>query len=76
MVKKTEFGMQVLCRLNELGQRQDWLIEQVREKTGDYFDSSYLHRLLTGKLSGERGVGGKPGKAEVIREILGMNESA
>ncbi len=72
MAKTSDFGKAVKIRLVELEQTQDWLIEQVKEKTGDYFDSSYLNRILTGKLSGETGYNGKPGKAEVIREILGM----
>ena len=66
------FGKAVKIRLIELDKDQNWLIEQVKEQTGDYFDSSYLHRLLSGKLSGETGYNGKPGKAQVIREILGM----
>ena len=74
MVKTTDFGKAVKIRLVELEQTQEWLIQQVREKTGDYFDSSFLHRLLTGKLDGDKGWNGKPGKAEVIREILGMKE--
>lgn len=73
---KTDFGKQVRIRLIEIGQTQEWLIEQVKERTGDFFDSSYLHRILTGKLSGETGRNGKPGKANVIREILGISTEA
>lgn len=75
MAKTSDFGKAVKIRLVELEKTQAWLIEQVKEQTGDMsFDSSWLHRILTGKLSAERGYGGKPGKAQVIREILGMEE--
>ena len=74
LVKTSDFGKAVKIRLIELDKTQEWLIEQVKERTGDYFDSSYLHRLLTGKLPGSTGRGEKPGKADVIREILGMEE--
>ena len=75
MIKTSDFGKAVKIRLVELDKTQDWLIEQVKEKTGDQsFDSSWLHRILVGKLSGERGYRGKPGKADVIREILGMEQ--
>lgn len=69
---QSDFGKAVKIRLIELEKTQNWLIEQVEKKTGDFFDSSYLHRILTGKVPGETGRGGKPGKAEVIREILNM----
>ena len=69
----SDFGKAVKIRLIELDKTQDWLIEQVRERTGDYFDSSYLYRLLAGKLTGEAGYRGKPGKADVIRDILGLS---
>lgn len=72
MAKTSDFGKAVKIRLVEMEKTQEWLIEQVKEQTGDYFDSSYLHRILTGKLAAENGINGKPGKAEVIREILGM----
>ena len=72
LAKVSDFGMAVKIRLIEMQKTQDWLIEQVKERTGDYFDSSYLHRILTGKLPAENGHNGKPGKAEVIREILGL----
>lgn len=71
----SDFGMAVKIRLMEMQKTQEWLVDQVRERTGDYFDNSYLHRILTGKLSAERGYDGKPGKAEVIREILGMEDA-
>ena len=69
---KNDFGVQVRIRLIEMGKTQEWLIKQVKERTGDFFDSSYLHRILAGKLPAETGRNGKPGKATVIREILGI----
>ena len=73
LAMQNDFGKAVRIRLIELNKNQNWLIEQVKERTGDYFDSSYLHRLLAGKLAGETGYNGKPSKAEIIREILGMS---
>ena len=74
MAKTSEFGKAVKIRLIELEKTHEWLIEQVKERTGDYFDSSFLHRILSGKLPAESGRGDKPGKAQVIREILGMEK--
>lgn len=73
MDRRNNFGKAVKIRLIEMDKTQAWLIEQVKEKTGDFFDSSYLHRILSGKLPAEHGRDGKPGKAEVIRDILGMS---
>ena len=70
----TDFGKAIKIRLIEMEKEQNWLIEQVKERTGDYFDSSFLYKIMSGELTGERGWNGKPGKAEVIREILGMDE--
>lgn len=73
------FGREIKIRLMDMGKSQSWLIEQVKERTGDFFDSSYLYRIMTGAVPAERGYGEKPGKADVIREILGMeanNEQA
>lgn len=73
MAKTTDFGKAVKIRLIEMEQTQSWLIEQVKERTGDMsFDSSWLYRILSGKLAASRGYNGNPGKADVIREILGM----
>ena len=74
MAVTSDFGKAVKIRLIELDKDQNWLIEQVKERTGDYFDSSYLFRLLSGRTPGETGRNGKPGKADVIREILGIKE--
>lgn len=74
MAVVSDFGKAVKIRLIELDKTQDWLIEQVKERTGDFFDSSYLYRILAGKTPAEAGRGGKPGKIEVIRDILGMPE--
>lgn len=74
MEKTNDFGKAVKIRLIEMDKSQSWLIEQVKEKTGDYFDSSYLHRILSGKLKAEKGYLGSTGKVQVIREILGMSE--
>ena len=71
---QNDFGKAVRIRLIEMNKDQNWLIEQVKERTGDYFDSSYLHRLLAGKLPRSSGRNGKPGKADVIREILEMTD--
>lgn len=73
MAKLTDFGMAVRVKLLEKGKTQEWLVVQVRERTGDFFDSSYLWRLLHGATPGETGRDGKPGKIEVICDILGID---
>lgn len=75
-VKVSDWGKAVKIRLIEIDKNQEWLIKEVIKRTGDYFDSSYLHRLLTGKLAGERGLNGCPGKREIINSILGLKEDA
>ena len=75
MAKTSDFGKAVKIKLVEMERTQAWLIEQVRERTGNQsFDTSWLHRILTGKVSAEKGYRGQPGKSQVIREILGMEE--
>lgn len=72
MAKYSDFGIAVKNRLLELDKTQEWLIGQVRERTGAYFDTSYLYRILTGRTPGTSGRDDNPGKVEIIREILGM----
>ena len=52
-------------RLIDIDHDQIWLINQVRERTGLYFDSSYLHKIRTGKLA-------TPKILAAIREILDL----
>ena len=49
-IKVCEFGKEIKKKLVDLDQTQDWLIEQVKADTGLFFDSSYMHKILTGKL--------------------------
>lgn len=74
MAAMSDFGKEIKKRLIDLGETQEWLIEQVRERTGDYFDGSYLWRIMVGRIPADRGNFGKPGKADVIREILEIPE--
>ena len=59
----TPFGKEIKRRLIDMGNNQMWLIEQVRNKTGLYFDSSYLYKIMTGKVN-------TPKVIEAICEIL------
>lgn len=65
MAKTSDFGLDVKIRLLELGKTQVWLIEQVKERTGEYFDDSYLWKILSGTVKAKK-------KSAVIREILGL----
>lgn len=67
MAQFTEFGKDVAKRLIDKDRKQIWLIQQVREKTGLYFDDSYLNKILTGKLA-------TPKIVLAIREILDLPE--
>ena len=67
MAQFTAFGKDVAKRLIDIDRDQIWLIAQVREKTGLYFDSSYLHKIRTGKLA-------TPKILAAIREILELPE--
>ena len=45
-----KFGKAVKKKLVDIEQTQEWLMQQVRDDTGLYIDSSYLYKILTGKL--------------------------
>lgn len=66
MAKRTEFGVAIRKRLIDEDRTMTWLIEQVREKTGLYFDSSYLWKI-------EHGVCATPSIVAAIKEILEMD---
>lgn len=61
-----EFGKQIEIALIQMNKRNDWLIEQVKEDTGRYFDRSYLHKVKTGEIE-------TPGILHSIRKILNIN---
>lgn len=44
----TQFGKAIKHRLIDLDKQQSWLIDAVAEKTGLYFDSSYLYKIMIG----------------------------
>ncbi|QUO37926.1 XRE family transcriptional regulator [Dysosmobacter sp. Marseille-Q4140] len=66
-VNLTPYGKQIKIRLIELDKPQTWLIEQVRERTGLYCDSSLLYKLSTGQLN-------VPKIRAAVDEILGLEE--
>ena len=47
----TPLGKEIKKRLIDADHDQNWLIEQVSHLTGLYFDRSYLHKIMTGKLN-------------------------
>ena len=64
-VKLAPFGKDIKRRLIDLDKPQLWLIGQVREKTGLYFDSSYLFKIMTGRIA-------TPSIVNAICEILSI----
>ena len=63
MAELSCFGKDIKKRLVDLGKTQEWLIGEVTEKTGLYFDSSYMYKILTGQLT-------TPKIMQAIQEIL------
>lgn len=66
-IKTTNFGKAVKHRLIDMDLTQNWLIEEVRRKTGLFFDSSYLQKILNGTCN-------SPKIIEAISEILQIND--
>ena len=66
-IKTTDFGKAVKHRLVDLDLSQNWLIEEVKKKTGLYFDSSYLQKILNGKSR-------TPKLVDAIAEILDIED--
>lgn len=64
-VKLAPFGKDIKRRLIDLDKSQLWLIVQVREKTGLYFDNSYLFKIMTGRIA-------TPSIVNAICEILSI----
>lgn len=67
MAKLCDFGKEIKKRLVDIDRNQEWLISQVKADTGLYFDSSYLYRILVGKIA-------TPKIVSSIRRILDIAE--
>lgn len=63
----TPLGKAAKIRLIEIGKPQRWLIEEVRKRTGLYFDDSYLHKIFTGTNS-------NPTMINAIKAVLELEE--
>lgn len=59
--------MQIKRALIDLGKPQIWLILEIRKKTGKYFDTSYMSKIMTGKSNNK-------GMKKAICEILHITE--
>lgn len=67
MPELTALGKEIKIRLIELGKPQRWLIEEVKSKTGLYFDDSYLRKINIGTNS-------NPKIVSAIKEILSIED--
>ena len=67
MAKFCDFGKAIKKRLVDIEQTQEWLIAEVSQDTGKYFDSGYLHRILRGEVS-------TPGIVSSICKILDLRQ--
>lgn len=61
----TDYGKRIKMRLLELGKNQNWLIEQVSGRTGMYFDSGYMYKIMIGQNNSKN-------ITKAIDEILGF----
>ena len=67
MTKLCDFGKEIKKRLIDIDKNQEWLISEVQKDTDLYFDSSYMHKILIGKLS-------TPSIVSSIRKILDLRD--
>lgn len=59
----TSFGVAIKTKLIERGETQNWLIQQLQEKTGQYIDVSLMYKITVGSNS-------NPKLTNAIKEIL------
>lgn len=59
------FDKAVRIRLIEMEKNQKWLMEQVKEKTGLYMDSSYMSKIIKGEKT-------PPKVVDAIKGILNI----
>ncbi len=51
MAKLCDFGKEVKKKLVDIEQTQEWLCKEVNLDTGLYVDSSYMSKIMTGKIA-------------------------
>ena len=62
-----DFGKEVKKKLIDLGKTQSWLEVEIKERTGLFVDSGYLHKIFTGQRNA-------PKIVEAIKEILEIED--
>lgn len=62
---QNDFYKTVKKRLIDMDKTQGWLIEEVQQKTGLFFDGGYLYKICAGKRNA-------PKLKEAIKEILSI----
>lgn len=50
-IKLCEFGKEIKKKLVDIDKTHEWLILKVAADTELYFDRSYLHKVMVGKLA-------------------------
>lgn len=63
----TPFGKEVKHRLIDLNKTNGWLVEEVKKKCQTKFDSSFMAKILNGKVENSA-------KKELINQILTEEE--
>lgn len=66
MAQVTDYGKSIKKRLIDIGQSQEWLISQIKDKTGLFCDGGYLYKVFTGQRSA-------PSIVAAINEILELD---
>lgn len=64
----TPFGKKIKKRLVDLEKNQSWLIDRVSDRTGLYFDRSYMNKIMKGQLY-------PPKIVQAICEILEISDA-
>ncbi len=64
----TPLGKTIKKQLVDMERSHSWLIEKVAQTTGLYFDRSYLHKIMTGKMN-------TPKIVQAIKEILEISDA-
>lgn len=67
MANINDFGKEVKKKLIDLGKTQNWLEVEIKDRTGLFVDSGYLHKIFTGQRNA-------PKIVEAIKDILEIED--